>query len=68
MMQDKKTGLFVKPADAEDLAEKIKFLANNKNLRAELGENAKQAAKQNFDLKKMIKETKKIYYSSLSSV
>lgn len=68
MMQDKKTGLFVKPADAEDLAEKIKTLLNNKNLTTELGANARVKAAAEFGLKKMIEETKKIYYSALSSV
>ncbi len=63
MIKHEKTGLLAKPADAENLAEKIKFLINNKSLQAELGENAKQNAGQNFGLKKMIEETKKIYQS-----
>ncbi|MFH1255417.1 MAG: glycosyltransferase family 4 protein [bacterium] len=64
MIKHEKTGLLAKPADAEDLAEKIKSLANNRILQIKLGENAKQSAGQNFGLKKMIEETKKIYQSS----
>ena len=61
MIEHKKTGLIVKPADARALAENIKFLINNKTLRAELGARAREKVKTDFSLEKMIEATKKIY-------
>jgi glycosyltransferase involved in cell wall biosynthesis len=47
---DRKTGLLVKPGDPIDLAEKIRFLANERQseLRGGLGLNAKEAFKKRF--------------------
>lgn len=61
MIEHKKTGLLVKPADPKDLAEKIKTLLNNKTLRQELGARAQARAATEFSLGKMIEATKKIY-------
>jgi len=56
------TGLLIKPADAEALALQIKTLLDNKNLRAELGQRAKEKVTTEFGLGKMVEATKKIYF------
>jgi len=58
MIENEKTGLLSKPADARDLAEKIKTLLNNKTLALELGQNAKAKAMAEFGLEKMVEQTK----------
>ncbi|MFH1583382.1 MAG: glycosyltransferase family 4 protein [Candidatus Falkowbacteria bacterium] len=61
MIGDEKTGLLVKPAEARELAEKIKTLLNNKTLAQELGQSAKEKVKTEFGLEKMVAETKRVY-------
>ena len=61
MIEDKKTGLLVKPADARELAEKIKTLLNDKTLSRELGEKAKIKAAPLFGPEGMIERTREIY-------
>ncbi|MDP2709131.1 MAG: glycosyltransferase family 4 protein [bacterium] len=61
MIEHEKTGLLSKPADAKALAENIKLLINNKNLRAELAAPAREKAKTEFSLKKMAEAVKKVY-------
>ncbi|MBI4779118.1 glycosyltransferase, partial [Candidatus Falkowbacteria bacterium] len=61
MIEDKKTGLLVKPADALTLADNIKLLMENKILRLKLSGNSQKKVKTEFSLKKMIEETKKNY-------
>ncbi|MDO8592354.1 MAG: glycosyltransferase family 4 protein [bacterium] len=61
MIKNGQTGLLVKPADPEDLAEKIKTLLNNKTLAQKLGRHAKTQAAAEFGLEKMIEKTKKVY-------
>ncbi len=61
MITDNKTGLFTKPADANDLAKKVKTLLDNKTLTQELGQLAKAKVQSEFGLEKMVEETKKVY-------
>jgi len=61
MIENEKTGLLSKPADARDLAEKIKTLLNNKALALELGQNGKAKAMVEFGLEKMVEQTKNVY-------
>ncbi len=61
MIENNKTGLLVKPADPNDLAEKINTLLINKTLGEELGQRAQVKASVEFGLEKMIEETKIIY-------
>lgn len=63
MIEHEKTGLLVKPADAQNLANALRKLINDKNLQIELSKNAKQSVEQNFGLEKMVAATKKIYLS-----
>jgi glycosyltransferase involved in cell wall biosynthesis len=55
------TGLLVKPTNAQNSANALQKLINDKNLAAELSKNAKLVADQNFSLEKMVEETKKTY-------
>jgi len=61
MIENNKTGLLTKPAEPLDIANALEKLTNDKNLAIELGKNAKQTASRNFNLEKMVEETKKIY-------
>jgi len=61
MIENEKSGLLVKAANPEKLAEAILELSQNKNLAVELGRQAAMAVKEKFNLEKMIAETKKVY-------
>ncbi len=61
MLADKKNGLLAKPADAKDLAEKIKILLEQPALGKNLGQQAQIEVKAKFSLEKMVAKTKKIY-------
>jgi len=63
MIENNKTGLLSKPANAQSLADTLQKLIGDKNLQIALGENAKQTAGRNFSLEKMIEATRKIYLS-----
>jgi len=63
MIEHEKTGLLVQPANAQELANALQKLINDKNLQIELSKNAKQSVEQNFGLEKMVAATKKIYLS-----
>jgi glycosyltransferase involved in cell wall biosynthesis len=45
------SGILVHPTNSEDLAEKVKMLADNPQLREELGQNGRQAAQKKYDRK-----------------
>ncbi len=64
MIEHKKTGLLVKPADALSLAKDIKLLIKDKTLRAELGARAEEKVQSEFGLEKMVNQTKTLYLSS----
>jgi len=55
-------GLLVKPADPKALAEALISLLENKNLAKQLASQAKIDVEQKFSLKKMVEETKKVYW------
>ncbi|MDD4900791.1 MAG: glycosyltransferase family 4 protein [Patescibacteria group bacterium] len=55
------TGLLAKPTEADNLAEKIKILLNNKTLAQKLGQRAKIKAITEFGLEKMVEATKRLY-------
>lgn len=60
IIEDKKTGLLSEPADFYGLAENIKILIKDKNLRRELSENSEKKI-QSFTIERMAEETKNIY-------
>ena len=56
-----KTGLLAEPRNAVMLVEKIKNLIDNNEIAKKFGANAKERARKEFGLEKMVNETKKIY-------
>jgi len=60
MIENNKTGLLIKPAEADDLAKKITTLLNNKALALNLCQRAKIKATTEFSLEKMVEKTKKL--------
>lgn len=56
-----KTGFLFKPGSSEDLAEKIKILLENPDLRREMGENGYRFVSENFSLEKMLKSYQALY-------
>lgn len=63
LLSNNETGLLVGVQEPVQLAEAIKKLLSDENLRIELGSKAAQIAKENFGLEKMIEETEKVYRS-----
>ncbi len=61
IIENKKTGLLISPADASALASAIKELLEDKNLSSNLAENLRQKIIQEFSLGKMVRETVDIY-------
>ncbi len=58
---DEKTGLLFKPDDIYDMAEKLKKLILDENLRKTLGQNGRAWALQNFTTEKMCTKTIDLY-------
>ena len=58
-----KTGLVVKPADAESLADALKILLSDSALRMTLGQNAKQRVENLFTHDIMLNKIMEIYHS-----
>ena len=61
MIKDNDNGLLIEPKNYKILAEKIKYLIENKPLAQRLGQQARQDVKENFSKEKMIRETFKQY-------
>ena len=61
LIEDGKTGFLVNAKDVKGLAEKIKKLFSNKDLRKKFGENARQKALETFGLKIIAQKTYKAY-------
>lgn len=51
---DKETGYLIKPNDLDELVEKILYLANNKSLRKEMGENGYKRVLEEFQWKNIV--------------
>jgi glycosyltransferase involved in cell wall biosynthesis len=65
LVEDYKIGYNVECDDIQDLANKIKILYNNKNLRKELGNNNRKLAVEKFDRKKTYQKIKKLIENSV---
>jgi len=63
IIKNNKTGFLVNEWDVENLKEKILLVANNYNLRKEIGEAGQEYATNNLDLKNKEKELENIYQS-----
>jgi glycosyltransferase involved in cell wall biosynthesis len=61
MIKNNQSGLLINAKDPEIMAEKIKLLINNKNLRNKLSKNSKEEIMKNFNLNNFLNKTKKIY-------
>ncbi|MFA6410059.1 MAG: glycosyltransferase family 4 protein [Candidatus Buchananbacteria bacterium] len=62
MISDKTNGLLVKSADPRALAQALTSLLQDKNLAAQLGNQAKLDVEKKFSLQKMLAETQKVYF------
>lgn len=62
-LKDNENGLMFKPGDFAELAKKILMLLNDKWLRENLGENARETVVKQFDLNKLVKENEEVYLS-----
>ena len=56
-----KTGLLFEYNNVQELAEKINYLFDNKDIAKEFGDNAKELARQEFTKEKYYDELMKIY-------
>jgi len=64
-MNRKPTGIFVNATDSKDIAEKIKFLLNNKEIKNEIIKNAKELVLEKYDWNLIAKNMKERVFSSL---
>ena len=53
---DGKTGILVPPKDPLTLAEKIKFLSENKSIRIKMGKEGRKFAEKTFDINLVVKK------------
>ncbi|MBI4811863.1 glycosyltransferase family 4 protein [Candidatus Falkowbacteria bacterium] len=61
LIKDAETGLLVEPQNPEQIAEKIKKLIDNPDLREKLGISAQNRAQKEFSLKQMVEKIKDVY-------
>jgi len=61
LIQDRKNGLLIPPADAKAISETLNFLIDHPEERARLGEQGAADAKTRFNLDKMLKKTSELY-------
>ena len=61
IVQDEKTGLFFKPNDANDLADKILFFEKNRDMINRLGMNARKRAEEKHNIESIIDKTEAAY-------
>ncbi|MBI5407942.1 MAG: glycosyltransferase family 4 protein [Nitrospirae bacterium] len=66
-IEDKMNGLYFKAGDAEDLAEKVVALLQDKELRNSLGRNARASVLERFTLEKMLDLTEARYREVLDA-
>jgi glycosyltransferase involved in cell wall biosynthesis len=65
VVEDNISGLLAEPEDVEDLAEKLLYLLQNKEIRKEMGEKARKRVKK-FDIRRRVKEYETIYEKLLA--
>jgi len=63
LIEDGETGFLIDPQDSLALANKIKEIMNNPSLQQDLSTKARIKAQEKFNLEKMVRETKEVYYS-----
>ena len=62
-----KTGCLIPQKDSERLASAITYLLTDRNAALEMGPNGRELIRQEFTVKRMALETKKVYFSLLPS-
>ena len=62
---DGKTGFIIAPKNSQALVEKIKFLIDDENFRAQLGEHSKRRIMNEFNIERMVTNFKKIYFDQM---
>lgn len=67
ILTDNETGKLVKIGDAEAMANAVSEILGDETLRQNLSKNAEKAAREKFDLSRMIAETEKVYAELLSN-
>jgi len=60
-IKENHTGLLFEPLNPQDLKEKLQILVNDKDLREQFSNNAREFIVKNFSVEKMVKNTKKLY-------
>ncbi len=65
VVDDKKTGLLVKPGNTNDLTEKLKYLLENNEERQKFGLAARKKVEEVYNWEKIIEQLEKIYFSLL---
>lgn len=61
IIEDKKLGFLVEPANIEGIEKSLLYLIENKDKRMQFGKNLHEKVKADFTLEKMLKETLQIY-------
>jgi len=61
VVKDNETGILVEPKNADELAEKIKYLLNNPERASELGKNARQRIEAEFQWRVIVEKLENIY-------
>lgn len=66
IIEDGRTGLFVKENDEKDLAEKISFILNDKNYGINLGKTARKDIMSKYTADRMVKSIERLYYDVIN--
>lgn len=67
-IEDGVSGLFFRPKNSVDLAEKVLYLIQNSGLREQLGHNARSTALEKFSINEMMDQTESQYMEVLNAV
>lgn len=67
ILKDGETALMVKPADSDDITEKMTRLIGDEKLASNLSENAKKEVVDKYSIKNMVNETVAVYSECLKS-
>lgn len=67
LIRNRETGLLINPASSKEIYNALLNLLEDKKLREELGQNAKQFVKENYSLDRMVNSYKRVYQEVLNS-
>ena len=66
-LKDGTNGLFCKPQNPQDIAEKIKLLVDNKEFAQTIAKSGRKTAEENYDWEIIARRVKKLYYQVLNN-